>query len=115
MRNGGAINVYTGKTIIPFEYDEYNGCFENKLLSVRKEKCHNGYINTKGNVIIPLVHDKVFLFRDDGYTVLRNSSTGIWYSYDNKGKKVEIGKYEDVSLSQEKKNNCKEKRKIRFC
>ena len=53
----GAINVYTGKTIIPFEYDEYNGCFENKLLSVRKEKCHNGYINTKGNVIIPLVHE----------------------------------------------------------
>lgn len=110
----GAINVYTGKTIIPFEYDEYNGCFENKLLSVRKEKGHNGYINTKGNVIIPLVHDKGFLFRDDGYTVLRNSSTGIWYSYDNKGKKVEIGKYEDVSLSQEKRIIVKKNGKYGF-
>ena len=60
------------------------------------------------------MHDKVFLFRDDGYTVLRNSSTGIWYSYDNKGKKVEIGKYEDVSLSQEKRIIVKKNGKYGF-
>ena len=64
-KNGkwGAIKAYTWKTVIPFEYDYYKGCFEYNLLCVRKGEGHNGYINTKGEVVIPLEHSNGWFFK----------------------------------------------------
>lgn len=117
-KNGkwGAIKAYTWKTVIPFEYDDYNGCFEynNNLLCVRKGEGHNGYINTKGDVVIPLEHSTGWFFKDDEYTVFQNSKTGIWYSYNDKGKKVEIGKYDEVKWSYENRILVRENGKYGF-
>lgn len=117
-KNGkwGAIKAYTWKTVIPFEYDDYNGCFEynNNLLCVRKGEGHNGYINTKGEVVIPLEHSTGWFFKDDEYTVFQNSKTGIWYSYNNKGKKVEIGKYDAVQSSHENRIRVRKNKKYGF-
>ncbi len=117
-KNGkwGAIKAYTWKTVIPFEYDDYNGCFEynNNLLCVRKGEGHNGYINTKGEVVIPLEHSTGWFFKDDEYTVFQNSKTGIWYSYNDKGKKVEIGKYDEVKWSYENRILVRENGKYGF-
>ena len=115
-KNGkwGAIKAYTWKTVIPFEYDYYKGCFEYNLLCVRKGEGHNGYINTKGEVVIPLEHSNGWFFKDDGYTVFQNSKTGIWYSYNYKGKKVEIGKYDEVKSSHENRILVRKNKKYGF-
>lgn len=99
-KNGkwGAINGYTGKNVIPFVYDDYEGCFETNLLTVCKEGKH-GCINTHGDIVIPLIITEGWDFRDDGHMVCKNLSNNNWYCYNKKGKKIEIGKYDDVGPS----------------
>lgn len=99
-KNGkwGAIKAYTWKTVIPFEYDICDGTYDD-LLWVRKGEGHCGCINTTGEIVIPLEHSTGFFFNDEEYGAFQNSKTGIWYSYNRKGKKVEIGKYDEVTFS----------------
>lgn len=51
----GLVEVETGKTLIPFEYDEI-GCYSEGLVRVCKNEKW-GYVNKKGNVIIPLKYN----------------------------------------------------------
>ena len=96
----GSINLYTKKTVIPFEYDEYNDCYEQNLLCVSKGG-KSGYITSKGEIVVPLIHSTGWFFKDDGHCVFQNAQTGVWSIYNNKGKAVEIGKYDKVWYSTE--------------
>lgn len=93
----GGINLYTNKTVIPFEYDKYYG-FEQNLLCVGKGNKF-GYINTKGEIVIPLIHSAGYSFMGEERCVCQNAQTGVWSIYNKRGKAIEIGKFDNVLYS----------------
>lgn len=99
-KNGkcGGLNIRTGKQTIPFDYDRLNFRVTLRpynLIYCYKKSSGAGFIDIKGNVIIPLVHDYTsnLKFQKDGYIILKNRHDDSWFCYNSKGKKVKIGKY----------------------
>lgn len=107
-KNGkyGGVNIRTGKQTIPFDYDNLRGFSEYgyqpyNLIQCYKKSSGTGYIDTKGKVIIPLVHvEQIYEteFNKDGYTILKNRYDDLWYCYNMKGRKIKIGRYNDEDI-----------------
>ena len=114
------LNINTWKTTSSYNYDGYIENDSTDLITVIKNGCL-GYINTKGEIVIPLIHSiesaqESFetYFAKDGYAVLQNLKTGIWSCYNKKGKRVEIGKYDKVESSKGKRILVKKNGKYGF-
>ena len=95
----GGVNLYTNKTVIPFEYDKFGG-LEQNLLFVGKENKW-GCINTKGESVIPLIHSEAGYFMGEERCAFQNAKTGVWSIYNKRGKAIEIGKFDEVLWSTE--------------
>lgn len=102
----GAINVYTSQVTIPFIYDScwledcYSGDLNNRnkfLLLFVKIGDKEGYIDCKGKIVIPLVHNQWCTtgFKE-GYIAAKNMINEHWYFYDKNGSKIQLGEYEEV-------------------
>lgn len=98
----GGVDIRTGEQIIPFDYDELDtrdSQMPYKLIECYNKRTGRGYIDTKGNVIIPLVHYSIYRpYQNDGYVVLKNRYDDLWYCYNMKGRKIKIGRYNDDDI-----------------
>lgn len=56
----GAINLTTGETVIPFEYDYLNG-MNNDIISATKDG-KVGFIDKENNIVLPFVHDGICVY-----------------------------------------------------
>ena len=63
-RNGtsrfGAINLTTGETVIPFEYNMLYGIANDIIAANKNGKV--GFIDQKNNIVLPFVHDGIFIY-----------------------------------------------------
>lgn len=102
----GAINIYTLQVTIPFIYDIcwIEDCYSNdsndrnkSILLFVKIGDKEGYIDCKGKIVIPLVHNQwSTLGFQEGYIAAKNMINEHWYFYDKNGSKIQLGEYEEV-------------------
>lgn len=102
----GVIEVETGKTLIPFEYDEINLPSEELLCAKKNDKY--GYVNIKNKIIIPFIYDDAKDFSEGLALVGKNDKVMMtriglmWkkkYGFINKRGEAEIPfKFADQTL-----------------
>lgn len=104
-----------GKVVVPYEYDyidqytlDMHRCLENQdddfLLVVGKEEHKDdclkegakyGYVNMRGEVVIPLEYDEIYgWFGEDGCSMVEKD--GKWGAIDKKGNIVVPIEYDDI-------------------
>jgi hypothetical protein len=67
----GFVNVEKTKIVIPLEYDEVGVAFENGVIPAKKNE-YWGAINTKGEIIIDFIYDKLYssYFTEDKFSLI---------------------------------------------
>jgi hypothetical protein len=91
----GVVNVQ-GDTILPFLYDAIGEMSENRILVAKKDKC--GYVNSKGEIVIPLIFRFTSILLttgeyQDGFSLLKQKYKSV--IIDTTGKAISFSLYED--------------------
>ena len=93
----GAVINSEGKIVIPFSYDHMEFSFQDQYIKAKiKDKW--GYIDRKGDIIIPIEYDDIGEFSENVVSVCKNRK---WGFRDNKNKSITPMRYDDAAFFSE--------------
>jgi hypothetical protein len=88
----GYFNQFTGKAIVPMDYDSFDDFVEGYTVSYKYGK--KGVIDSNGNILLPSIYEEVYPEKSDAVIRVKNNSK--FGFFDLKGIQIAKFEYEDM-------------------